>query len=44
MKTVNTVLGPLETSKIGFALMHDHILASIGGVPANLSGVIRERL
>jgi phosphotriesterase-related protein len=33
LKTVNTVLGPLETSKIGFALMHDHIVASIGGVP-----------
>ena len=33
MKTVNTVLGPLDTSKIGFALMHDHIVASIGGLP-----------
>ena len=33
MKTVNTVLGPLETSKIGFALMHDHILGATGGIP-----------
>jgi phosphotriesterase-related protein len=33
MKTVNTVLGPLETSKIGFALMHDHVLASSTGIP-----------
>ena len=33
MKTVNTVLGPLETSKIGFALMHDHILGASAGIP-----------
>ena len=33
MKTVNTVLGPLETSKIGFALMHDHIMGSASGIP-----------
>jgi phosphotriesterase-related protein len=33
LKTVNTVLGPLETSKIGFALMHDHILGATGGIP-----------
>ena len=33
MKTVNTVLGPLETSKIGFALMHDHVVASTSGIP-----------
>lgn len=33
MKTVNTVLGPLETAKIGFALMHDHIMGSASGIP-----------
>ena len=33
MKTVNTVLGPLETTKIGFALMHDHIMGSASGIP-----------
>ena len=33
MKTVNTVLGPMETSEIGFALMHDHILGATGGIP-----------
>lgn len=32
MKTVNTVLGPLATSKIGFALMHDHILGASAGI------------
>jgi len=33
LKTVNTVLGPLETSKIGFTLMHDHIMGSASGIP-----------
>ena len=33
MKTVNSVIGPLETSKIGFALMHDHILGATAGIP-----------
>jgi len=33
LKTVNTVLGPLDTSKIGLALMHDHILGAAGGIP-----------
>ena len=33
MKTVNTVLWPLETTKIGFALMHDHIMGSASGIP-----------
>jgi phosphotriesterase-related protein len=33
LKTVNTVLGPLETFKIGFALMHDHILGASAGIP-----------
>ena len=33
MKTVNTVLGPLETAQIGVALMHDHIMGSAAGIP-----------
>jgi phosphotriesterase-related protein len=33
VKTVNTVLGPIETNKIGFALMHEHVLGSTAGVP-----------
>ena len=33
MKTVNTVLGPLDTAKIGFALMHDHVMGASGGIP-----------
>ena len=33
LKTVNTVLGPLDMVKIGFALMHDHIMGSASGIP-----------
>ena len=33
MKTVNTVLGPLATSKIGFTLMHDRVMGSYSGIP-----------
>lgn len=33
MKTVNTVLGPLAASKLGFTLMHDHILGATAGLP-----------
>ena len=33
MKTVNTVLGPLEPAQIGVALMHDHIMGSAAGIP-----------
>ena len=30
--TVNTVLGPIETSKLGFTLSHEHIIASSAGI------------
>ena len=33
MNTVNSVLGPLETNKIGVTLMHEHLLASAAGIP-----------
>lgn len=29
MATVNTVMGPLDTSKLGFTLMHEHILSAV---------------
>lgn len=35
MKYVETVLGPVESSNIGVALMHEHIVASGAGVPEN---------
>src|SRR5262245_8573828 len=31
-RTVHTVLGPIETSKLGFTLSHEHIIASSAGV------------
>jgi phosphotriesterase-related protein len=30
--TVNTVLGPIDTAKLGFTLSHEHIIASSAGV------------
>src|SRR5436190_10635840 len=30
--TANTVLGPIDTSKLGFTLSHEHIIASSSGV------------
>ena len=30
--TVNTVLGPIATSKLGFTLSHEHIIASSAGI------------
>jgi phosphotriesterase-related protein len=32
MASVNTVLGPLDTAKLGFTLMHEHIMAGVGGL------------
>ena len=33
MNTVNSVLGPLATDKMGVTLMHEHLLGSTGGIP-----------
>jgi phosphotriesterase-related protein len=48
LKTVNTVLGPLETTKIGFALMHDHVLGASAGIaqvyPELLGADYKERI
>src|ERR1043166_4983799 len=30
--TANTVLGPIDTSKLGFTLSHEHIIASSAGL------------
>lgn len=35
MPTVNTVSGPLDTSKLGFTLMHEHIMVQSPGVKDN---------
>ncbi len=33
MATVNSVLGPIDTDKLGFTLMHEHIMVSSAGIP-----------
>ena len=35
MTTVNTVLGPIDTSKLGVTLAHEHVLSSNAGIPQN---------
>ena len=48
MKYVNTVLGPLETNKMGVTLMHEHLLGSLGGIsqsyPELLGNDFKERI
>ncbi len=33
MTTVNSVLGPIDTAKLGFTLMHEHLMVSSAGIP-----------
>lgn len=35
MATINSVLGPLDTSELGFTLMHEHLLCGFAGVSEN---------
>ncbi len=40
MATVNTVLGPVGTSDLGFTLSHEHVLLSAAGIVNRLSAAI----
>ena len=40
MATVNTVLGPVEASYLGFTLSHEHVLLSAAGIVNRLSAAI----
>jgi phosphotriesterase-related protein len=40
MATVNTVLGPISTAKLGFTLMHEHLLVASAGVSQNYPGLL----
>jgi len=40
MAAVNSVLGPLETSKLGFTLSHEHIMVSSPGLLRNYPGLL----
>jgi phosphotriesterase-related protein len=42
MPIVNTVSGPMETSKLGFTLMHEHILVQSPGLKENLPVMDRQ--
>ncbi len=33
MTTVNSVLGPIDATKLGFTLMHEHLMVSSAGIP-----------
>lgn len=35
MTMINSVLGPLETSNLGFTLMHEHLILAAAGVTQN---------
>lgn len=39
MATVNTVAGPVDTSELGFTLMHEHIIVKSPGVVENFPSV-----
>ena len=43
MTTVNTVLGPVEASDLGFTLSHEHVLLSAAGVNQTYPGFIDHR-
>ena len=34
MSTVNSVLGPMDTSEMGFTLSHEHVLITSAGIQA----------
>jgi phosphotriesterase-related protein len=40
MATVNTVLGPISTAKLGFTLMHEHLMVASAGVPQNYPALL----
>ena len=36
MATIDSVLGPIDTSDLGFTLMHEHLIVASAGIPQNL--------
>jgi phosphotriesterase-related protein len=43
MPSVNTISGPIDTSELGFTLMHEHILVQSPGVKENFPVMNREQ-
>jgi len=44
MTTINSVLGPLDTTALGFTLMHEHVTASAPGILQNYPEFLGERI
>lgn len=42
MGTVQTVTGPIESTRLGFTLMHEHLVSSQTGIPENYPQLYRE--
>ena len=40
MTNVNSVLGPIDTAKLGTTLCHEHIMSSSIGIPQNYPEVL----
>jgi len=43
MTTVNSVLGPMDTSELGFTLMHEHLVTVAAGIPPNYTELLGAR-
>jgi len=44
MAKINSVLGPLDTGKLGFTLMHEHLITSAAGIPQDFPELLGERI
>jgi phosphotriesterase-related protein len=44
MKTVNSVLGPINTGELGFTLMHEHVIVAAAGITQDYPELLGERL
>lgn len=40
MTTINSVLGPLDTTNLGFTLMHEHLIVASAGIPQNYAELL----
>lgn len=43
MTTINSVLGPLDASKLGFTLMHEHLIVASAGISQNYAELLGNR-
>ena len=43
MATINSVLGPLDTARLGFTLMHEHVAGAAAGIIQNYPELLGDR-